>query len=202
MYRIRFKAVFDPDNQQRVPLNRFRHVRELLDHTATTVVAPNNDTLYSSAWLNLAREPLVLDVPDTKGRYYVMQFMDFYTNNFAYVGKRVTGTGSGSFVIVGPGWKGVLPGGLKPIQAPTNAVWLLGRTLVESKDDLPAARAVQDRYLLTPLSSWGKTDEPKLRIEKSDLPPYDLSEPLRFFELLRLSRLRENPPPAREEAAP
>src|SRR5580693_3122030 len=97
MYRIRFKGVCDPDNTQRVPLNRFRHRRELLDHTATTVVAPNNDTLYSSAWLDLAKEPLVLDVPDTKGRYYVMQFMDFYTNNFAYVGKRATGTAPGSF---------------------------------------------------------------------------------------------------------
>ena len=199
MYRIRFKAVFDPESKPRIPLNHFKHARELLDHTATTVVAPNNDTLYSSAWLDLAKEPLVLDVPDTKGRYYVMQFMDFYTNNFAYVGKRTTGTAPGRFAIVGPGWKGTLPGGLKRIQAPTNAVWLLGRTLVDSKDDLPAAHAVQDQYLLTPLSRWGKQDEPKLRIDTSDLPPYDLSEPLKFFELLNVA-LRENPPPAREEA--
>jgi hypothetical protein len=197
MYRIRFKAVFDPENKNRVPLNQFRHMRALLDHTATTVVAPNNDTLYSSAWLDLAQEPLVLDVPDTGGRYYVMQFMDFYTNNFAYVGKRSTGTAPGSYAIVGPGWQGTLPDGLQRVSAPTNAVWLLGRTLVDSKDDLTAAHAVQDQYLLTPLSRWGKSDQPKPHSELSNFPPYDLSEPLKFFELLSVA-LHENPPPTRD----
>ncbi|MCI0749861.1 MAG: DUF1254 domain-containing protein, partial [Nevskiales bacterium] len=106
MYRIRYKAVFDPDNKERGVLNRFQHKRKLLDHTNTTVAGPNNDTLYSPAWLDLAREPIVLDVPDTHGRYYVMHFMDFYTNNFAYVGKRTTGTKAGSYAITGPNWKG------------------------------------------------------------------------------------------------
>ncbi len=199
MYRVRYKAVFDPDKKNRTPLNHFQHKRNLSDHTATTVVAPNNDTLYSSARLDLANEPVVLEVPDTGGRYYVMQFMDFYTNNFAYVGKRTTGTQSGSYAVTGPSWKGTLPEGLKQIQAPTNAVWLLGRTLVDGNDDLPAVHAIQDQYRLTPLSSWGKNNQAQPRLERPDLPAYDLSEPLRFFEFLNVA-LRENPTPAREES--
>jgi hypothetical protein len=199
MYRLRYKAVFDPDNKNRTPVNHFRHLRKLLDDTATTVVAPNSDTLYSSAWLDLSQEPIVLDVPDTKGRYYVMQFMDFYTNNFAYVGKRATGTESGSFAIIGPGWKGTLPEGLNRIQAPTNAVWLLGRTLVDDEYDLPTVHAIQDKYLLTPLSSWSKKERAKPGIEKLGLPAYDLSDPLNFFVLLNVA-LSENAPPSREDA--
>ncbi len=79
MYRVRHRRVFDPANKERVPLNQFHHARQLLDHTFTQVVAPNNDTLYSSAWLDLSREPVILQVPDTNGRYYSFQLMDFYT---------------------------------------------------------------------------------------------------------------------------
>ncbi len=198
MYRVRYTRVFNPAAKNRTPLNQFYHIRQLHDHTATTVIGPNNDTLYSSAWLDLAKEPIVLDVPDTKGRYYVMHFMDFYTNSFAFVGKRATGTKPGSYAITGPGWNGKLPEKLTRIESPTNAVWLLGRTLVDGKDDLPAVHALQDQYLLTPLSSWGKKEKPNPR-PLPDFPAYDLSEPLTFFELLNVA-LRENPPPAREAA--
>jgi hypothetical protein len=198
MYRVRYARVFDPVNKNPAQLNQFFHLRNLIDHTARTVVGPNNDTLYSSAWLDLAKEPIVLDIPDTKGRYYVMHFMDFYTNQFAYVGKRATGTKPGSFAITGPGWKGTLPEGVKRIESPTNAVWILGRTLVDGKDDLPAVHALQDQYILSPLSSWGKKEKPKPPAPPA-LPAYDLAEPLKFFELLNVA-LRENPPPAREAA--
>lgn len=198
MYRVRHKAVFDPANKNRTPLNQFRHMRALFNHTAATVVAPNNDTLYSSAWLDLAQEPLVLEVPDTQGRYYVMQFMDFYTNNFAYVGKRATGTKPGRYAITGPNWHGALPKGLRQIQAPTNAVWLLGRTLVDGQDDLPAAHAIQDQYRLTPLSAWHKKARPD-SAPAAPPPAYDPGDPLRFYEWLD-NALSENPPPAREAA--
>ncbi len=198
MYRVRYTRVFNPAAKNRTPLNQFYHIRQLHDHTATTVIGPNNDTLYSSAWLDLAKEPIVLDVPDTKGRYYVMHFMDFYTNSFAFVGKRATGTKPGSYAITGPGWNGKLPEKLTRIESPTNAVWLLGRTLVDGKDDLPAVHALQDQYLLTPLSSWGKKEKPSPP-PLPDFPAYDLSEPLKFFELLNVA-LGENPPPAREAA--
>lgn len=204
MYRARYNHAYRPDNKERTPLNRFRHNQRLLDHTFTAVVSPNNDTLYSSAWLDLAAEPLILGVPDTKGRYYSFQFMDFYTNTFAFVGKRVTGTREGAFAVVGPRWKGTLPEGLRRLDSPTSAVWLLGRTLVDGPEDLPAVQALQDRYTLTPLSSWGKKEgRPTPGRDgvgaPGQTPPPDPTRPLHFFVILNAS-LRENPPPAREAA--
>lgn len=198
MYRTRYGHVFAA-NATHPGLNRFRHVRDLAGPSSTSVVAPNNDTLYSSAWLDLAQQPVVLDVPDTNGRYYVFQFMDFYTNNFAFVGKRSTGTTPGSFAIVGPNWKGTLPAGVKRIDAPTNAVWLLGRTLVDGRADLDAVRAIQDRCLLTPLTAWRTTAPAVSPGPGTPPPPYDPSDPLKFFEILNAG-LTENPPPAREAA--
>ena len=86
--------------------NQFAHNRVFPDHTFRNVVRPNNDTLYSIAWLDLSGNPQVLSVPDTAGRYYVMPLMDAWTNVFAMVGKRSTGTGAGSFLIAGPDWLG------------------------------------------------------------------------------------------------
>jgi hypothetical protein len=199
LYRVRYNAVFNPANKNRTPLNRFRHRRELLGPAAVTVVAPNNDTLYSSAWLDLSQEPIVLDVPDTAGRYYVMQFMDFHTNNFAYVGKRTTGTAAGTYAVAGPHWNGTLPPGVQRIDSPTNDVWLLGRTLVDGEDDLPAVHALQDRYRLTPLGAWLGRKSADAPAAIAPLPAYDVSEPLKFFEFLNLT-LHRNPPPAREAA--
>ncbi len=193
MYRARFLHVYSPKNKERTPLNRFHHRRRLLDASFSGVVSPNNDTLYSSAWLDLSAGPVLLSVPDTKGRYYCFQMLDFYTNSFAHVGKRTTGTKAGTFAIVGPGWKGAPPPGARRVDAPTNAVWLLGRTLVDGKDDLPAVHALQDRYTLTPLGPQGN------KTGSSAAPAYDPSEPLPFFEFLNAA-LHENPPPAREAA--
>src|SRR5262249_55561183 len=165
----------------------------------TKVVFPNNDTLYSSAWLDLSQGPLVLHVPDTGDRYFVMQFMDFYTNNVAFVGKRTTGTKESDFAVVGPDWKGRLPAGLKRVDSPTNGVWLLGRILVRGKDDLPAVHALQDRCTLTPLGAWLRKEKPTPFIPKTEPPAHDLSEPLNFFRFLNLA-LTENSPPAREAA--
>ena len=156
MYRIRHRTVYNQNNPARTGLNRFGHTRKLADHTSRAVTAPNNDTLYSSAWLDLSGEPLILSVPDAAGRYYSMAFMDFYTNNFAYVGRRVTGTKAGDYVVVGPKWSGSLPPGLPVIKSPTNAVWLLGRTLVDSEEDLANVHRLQDQYKLTPLALWNK----------------------------------------------
>jgi hypothetical protein len=190
LLRIRERAVFDPKNAERVPMNTFKHRRALLDATMRTVVAPNNDTLYSSAWLDLSAGPLLLEVPDTHGRYYVMQFMDAFTNNFAYVGSRTTGSAAGRYAIVPPGWQGSLPAGVKRIEAPGEQVWLLGRTLVDGPADLAAVHALQDQYRLTPLVS---PTAPRA----SDLPHYQPGEPLKFFEMLN-AVLRDNPPPADE----
>jgi len=138
----------------RTPVNQFRHSPAFPDANFTGVVSPNADTLYSSAWLDLRKEPLILSVPDTKGRYYVMQMLDAWTDVFAAPGKRTTGTGSGNFAIVGPHWQGQLPAGVTEIKSPTSMVWLLGRTQTNGAADFPAVHAIQQQYKLTPLSIW------------------------------------------------
>lgn len=124
------------------------------------MVRANVDTLYSSAFLDLSKGPIVLSVPDTHGRYYLMPMLDMWTNIFASPGKRTTGTKPGNFVITGPGWTGTLPAGMHELKSPTNGVWLLGRTQTNGPKDYPAVHAIQDGYKLVPLSAFGKPYTP------------------------------------------
>jgi hypothetical protein len=113
----------------------------------------NRDTLLTVGWLDLRQGPQILHVPDMAGRYYSVQFTDPSNNtNFAYVGKRTTGTKAGDYLISGPGWKGAVPQGMPQITSPNNAALVAGRTLVESNSDLPAAYALASQIRLTPLS--------------------------------------------------
>jgi hypothetical protein len=120
---------------------------------ATTGV--NRDTLMSAGWLDLSKGPQVLHVPDMAGRYYSVQFTDPSKNtNFAYVGKRATGTQAGDYLVSGPGWKGQAPGGMTQISSPNNSVLVFGRVLVESDSDLSTAYALSKQIQLAPLSHW------------------------------------------------
>jgi len=115
---------------------------------ATTGV--NRDTLATVGWLDLRKGPLVLHVPDMAGRYYSVQFTDPSKNaNFAYVGKRTTGTQAGDFLITGPKWQGTVPQGMKQVTSPTNSVLVLGRVLVESAGDLHVAHDLSTRITLS-----------------------------------------------------
>src|SRR5215475_11586315 len=143
---------------RKAPVNQFLHIREFPDYTMTDVVSPNADTLYSTACLDLTKEPIILSVPDIGKRYYLMEMLDAWTNVFAAPGTRITGNGHGDFAIVGPQWKGKLPADVKEIKFPTNMVWLLGRTQTNGKEDYAAVHAIQDQYKLTPLSAWGKAN--------------------------------------------
>ncbi|HVU09828.1 MAG TPA: DUF1254 domain-containing protein [Phototrophicaceae bacterium] len=119
---------------------------------ATTGV--NRDTLMTVGWLDLSRGALVLHVPDMAGRYYSVQFTDPSSNtNFAYVGKRTTGTEAGDYLITGTGWKGVVPQGMAQISLPNNAMLVVGRTFVENDSDLPIAYGLAEQIQLTPLGS-------------------------------------------------
>ncbi len=119
---------------------------------ATTGV--NRDTLMAAGWLDLRQGPLLLHVPDMDDRYYSVQLTDPSRNvNFAYVGKRATGTGAGVFLITRPGWKGQLPEGMKEIRSPKDAVLVLGRVLVHGDLDLPTAHELATRIRLAPLES-------------------------------------------------
>ena len=149
-------AVPKPEGTK-APINQFAHVRAFPDATYTDIVSPNADTLYSLAWLDLAKEPMVLSVPEMGKRFYLMQIMDDWTNVFADPGTRTTGGGNGNFAIVGPQWTGKLPEGVKELRSPTNTVWIVGRTQTNGKDDYPAVRAIQDQFKLTPLAPGAGT---------------------------------------------
>ena len=118
-------------------------------------VGVNHDTLITAGWLDLSKGPLVLHVPDMNDRYYSVQFTDPSKNtNFAYVGKRTTGTQAGDYLITRPDWKGQVPQGVKQISSPNNSVLLLGRVLVYSDSDLSTAYGLSKQIQLTPLSGW------------------------------------------------
>ncbi|TQF68447.1 DUF1254 domain-containing protein [Rhodococcus spelaei] len=132
------------------PFNAFSHARKLAG-PEDTFVTINNDTVYSMAQLDLSVGPLRLEVPDTGDRYYVLQFVDAWTNNIAYVGTRATGNRAGRFVIVPPGWTGELPEGHQVIQASTRVLSIVGRFACTGPDDIPAVNAVQDAVVLAPV---------------------------------------------------
>ena len=134
--------------------NSFIHSRVFPDHQFRQVVRPNNDTLYSIAWLDLERQPVVLNVPDMAERYYVMPLMDAWTNVFARVGTGTTGVAAGSFLISGPGWHGPIPQGLKHIRAPTNMVWIIGRIQANGTSDIAQVSALQHKFQLSGLEGW------------------------------------------------
>ena len=113
----------------------------------------NHDTLLTVGWLDLSKGPQVLHVPDFSGRYYSVQFTDPSKNtNFAYVGKRTTGTDAGDFLIIGPGWKGAVQRGMTQISSPNNSVVVIGRVFVESDSDLPTAYALAKQIQVVPLT--------------------------------------------------
>jgi len=136
--------------------NRFRHYARSATPADKDIVTPNNDTPYSWAWLDLRAEPLVLSLPAVPApRYYVNQWFDLYTHNFAYTGVRATGREAGTYLFVGPRWKGAVPKGMtKVFRAETEFVGTLTRTQLAAPDDLPAMQAVQAQYKLTPLSQF------------------------------------------------
>jgi hypothetical protein len=139
---------------KRYPRGVLLSVAKLADPGVRAVVAPNNDTAYTVSFIDLASGPEVIDVPDAAGRYYVLALMDAFSNDFAYIGRRATGTGAGSFALVPPGWSGTLPAGVRRIDAPSNTVWLLGRTVINGATDVPAVKALLQRFHLTPLGAW------------------------------------------------
>lgn len=137
------------------PMGAFSHSRTFPDATFRAVVRPNFDTLYSIAWLDLTSEPMVVSVPDTQGRYYLLPLYDMWTDAFAVPGARTSGTGSKHFLIVPPDWSGELPVGLEAIKAPTRLVWVIGRIQTNGPQDYEAVHRIQDGLAITPLSRWG-----------------------------------------------
>ncbi|KXF83663.1 hypothetical protein D092_24545 [Rhodococcus ruber Chol-4] len=152
-----------------LPVNRLHHQSATADPTSRVVVAPNVDTLYSIAWLDLRGGPVLLTHPDMGARYFDFQFLDIYTDVFANVGTRATGPAAGAHVVVPPGWDGPLPADAAVVESSTWDAWMIGRTLVESATDLEAARAAQRQYSLTVLAAPVAGAPPPLLDELADL---------------------------------
>jgi hypothetical protein len=185
------------------PVNQMGYYTHLVNASFTDVVTPNADTLYNTAFLELGKEPIVLHVPDSNGRYYVQQMLDAYTNTFNSVGQRTTGTVEGDLAIVGPGWNSSLPTGLQVIKSPTNTVWIIGRILVKGESDLPNVMALQKQFTLTPLSQYGKPAVAAKNETIAEFKEYVASptaqDSIRFFEELRVG-LKNNPQSAEDAA--
>src|SRR5260370_25112864 len=116
------------------PMNMLNNVPEYPPASFKGVVRPNFDTLYSIAYLDITKEPVIVSVPDTNGRYYLLPMLDMWTDVFASPGWRTTGTKAQDFLVAPQGWSGATPSGMTRIDAPTPIVWIIGRT----KTDEPA----------------------------------------------------------------
>jgi hypothetical protein len=185
------------------PFNQFTHAREFTPVDLKAVVRPNQDTLYSSAGLDLRAEPIVLSVPATD-RYFMLPLLSLWSDVFAVPGTRTTGRNvARDFLLVSPTWQGAAPAGLEIIRSPTRYVFVIGRTQTNGTADYEAVHKIQAGFKLTPLSAWGKgayvppkgavdpsidmKTRPPVQVDRMDAATYFG----RFAELLK-----DNPPNA------
>ncbi len=190
----------------RAPMGQFVRMREYPSAAFRDVTAPNADTLYTTTWLDLGKEPWVLSLPDFHDRYYLFPMLDAWTEVFQVPGKRTTGTGAQTYAIVGPDWTGKLPEGVKEYRSPTSIVWLLGRIYCTgTPDDYAAVHKLQDEISLVPLSAYGKPYTPAAgQVD----PSIDMKTAIRdqvnalsideYFTLLA-QLMKDNPPNAADE---
>jgi len=198
---LRWSWVTQPKPQGGVtpyaPLNHFYHMRKLVDASYRSGGSPNQDTLYSIAWADVGKEPLILSHPDMDDRYFAFELASIDSDNFAYVGQRTTGSRAGNFAIVGPNWTGTLPDGIVALPpSRTASILIVGRTLVDGERDTRTVNELQDQYTLVPLSLWGQKDA-TLPASRDAWQPYDSkSDPLADWKTMNRA-LTENPPEAR-----
>lgn len=180
-------------SSQALPYNTFGYGQTLLG-PETRFVSPNNDTLYLVAMCDVRNGPLVLHVPDTHDRYYVLQFVDVWTNNFAYIGRRATGTAEARYLLVDRDFGGETPEGLAVVRAPSGVFAIVGRIAVDGESDLPAVHALQRQFTLTPLSVYqgGADPGPVAGVPQADSR---VSQALQWWEEFRVA-LAAFPPPA------
>lgn len=188
------------------PANRFTHVPRFPGADFRQIVRPNADTLYSTAWLDVSLEPILIHVPDSRGRFYLLQFMDAWTETFADPGKRTTGTQEQWFAIVGPNWAGKLPDRVTRYDAPTNVVWLLGRTQTNGVSDYDNVHGFQKGMRMMPLSAYPDGEQQlgsarAFGTTSGGTPPERVKamEPVEYFSAFAKA-MKSNPPHAADEA--
>jgi hypothetical protein len=191
-----------PENNH-APMGQFYHAKTYPDASFRDVTAPNADTLYSTAWLDVSEEPYIFSLPDMKGRYFLMPMLSAWTDVIAVPGTRTTGEKAQKYAITGPNWRGKLPDGVTEIKSPTGMVWILGRTYSSgTPEDYQAVHELQKQYQLVPLSAYGKPYTPPAgQVD----PAIDMKTPVRtqvnalspeaYFSLLA-ELMQKNPPAA------
>ena len=187
----------------RAPMGQFVRMREYPTAAFRDVTAPNADTLYTTAWFDVSKEPWIVSVPDMKGRYFLLPMLDGWTDVFQDPGKRVNGTKAQTFAITGPGWSGELPKGVTEYKSPTALVWLLGRIYSSGTPaDYKEVHALQDKMTAVPLSSWGKpytpapgTVDPAIDMKTAVREQVNALDANAYFKLLA-ELMKINPPSA------
>ena len=162
-YKTLFQQTADPSFPGYIGgFNRFRHYSRGFTPADNDIVTPSNDTPYSWAWLDLRAEPMVVSVPASPVRYYVLQWFDLYTHNFAYIGSRATGTEAGDYLFAGPGWQGETPKGIKKVfRSETQFIGTLTRTSWTGPEDRDGLVAMQQQYRIRPLSEYTGAKPPE-----------------------------------------
>ncbi|MCA0245857.1 MAG: DUF1254 domain-containing protein [Proteobacteria bacterium] len=192
----------------RGPMGQFVKARHYPDASFRDVTAPNADTLYTTAWIDVGKEPWVLSIPDMKGRYFLFPMLDGWTNVFQVPGTRTTGTGAQAYAITGPGWTGTLPPGVKEYKSQTSLVWILGRIYCTgTPEDYAAVHALQDQCRLAPLSSWNKDYTPPAGVVDASIDmktavreQVNRMDAVAYFTLLA-QLMKTNPPSAADAPA-
>lgn len=188
------------------PMGQFARLREYPTAAFRDVTAPNADTLYTLAWVDVTKEPWILSIPDMGDRYYLFPMLDGWTNVFQDPGKRTTGGGAQKYAIVGPGWQGTLPDGVQRYDSPTGIVWILGRIYCTgTKEDYAAVHALQDQVSVVPLSQFGKPYtppaghvDPKIDVKTAVREQVNSFDGITYFKLL--AQLMKTNPPAAADA--
>jgi hypothetical protein len=189
------------------PINQLAKMPHYVSPYFTNVVRISLNSLWTTGFLDLDQEPTVLSVPDTNDCYYIFSVMNMWTDVFASIGKRTTGTAPGNFLIAGPKWQGLNPADIKQTyRCPTRYAWSLGQTQANGPDDFAAVNAIQAGYKLTPLSAWGTPYAPPTNVpvdNKVDLkvtPPDQVArmDAGEFFGRLAIA-MKDNPPYAVDE---
>jgi hypothetical protein len=210
MYNLRNATSTGPYAKSRP--NKILRVENITDPAISKqlgFVTPNVNVLYGFGFMDLKAQPIILRAPNSHGRYYVVQIVDMWTNAFAYVGGAATGYSGGVFALVGPGWHGTLPPGVKRIDCPTRWIDLQPRVHVKNQADLTGAQRVLQAITVTGLAQYTGRPAPKAPAYTYAVPKIDptvasshvqFDDPLQFWEIFSAA-MNENPPPKAEAAS-
>src|SRR5688572_20033888 len=200
-YAVMYEFAVDTKSSQfKAPFNQLHSMHHVATYKDTAVVTPNSDTPYTTLWLDLRAEPMVISVPAVeKKRYYPVQLIDGNAYNYGYIGSRATGSEPGNYLVVGPDWKGEAPAGVKKVFTSTTPFALtLFRTQLFNPGDMPNVEKVQAGYKAQPLSAFLKQPAPPAAPKIDFLPATSEGVKENFFGYLAFA-LQFVPPSAEDK---